>query len=73
MIHIRQAGVMDARQMAELLNTIIRKGGSTALTEEITGDTIVEWFEQAPPKSLWHVAEDEAGALLGFQYAKPKP
>ncbi len=73
MIHIRQAGAMDARQMAELLNAIIRKGGTTALTDEITRDTMREWFETMPPKSLWHVAEDEAGALLGFQYAKPHP
>ena len=73
MIQIRPAGPMDARQMAELLNAVIRKGGTTAFTNEITRDTIQNWFEQAPPKSLWHVAEDEAGQLLGFQYAKPHP
>jgi len=72
-IHIRPAGPMDARQMAELLNAVIRKGGTTAFTNEITRDTIQKWFERAPPKSLWHVAEDEAGQLLGFQYAKPHP
>lgn len=73
MIHIRQAGAMDARQMAELLNAVIRKGGTTAFTNEVTRDTILDWLEQAPPNSLWHLAEDETGALLGFQYIKPHP
>jgi L-amino acid N-acyltransferase YncA len=72
-IHIRQAGPMDARQMAELLNAIIRKGGATAFTNEITRDTVLDWFEQAPANSIWQVAEDEAGQLLGFQYAKQHP
>jgi len=73
MIHIRRAGAMDARDMAELLNAIIRKGGTTALTDEITRDTILTWFEQAPSNAIWHVAEDDAGQLFGFQYAKPHP
>ena len=71
MIHIRHAGPMDARDMAELLNAIIRKGGSTAITQEITRETILDWFEQTPPNSIWHVAEDDTGATLGFQYVKP--
>lgn len=73
MIHIRQAGAMDARAMADLLNAIIRKGGTTAFTHEVTREAILEWLEQTPPNSLWHVAEDETGQLLGFQYAKPHP
>ncbi|WP_306153210.1 GNAT family N-acetyltransferase [Roseovarius sp. MMSF_3281] len=73
MIHIRQAGAMDARQMAELLNAIIRKGGTTALTHEVTREAIAKRIEQAPANALWHLAEDEAGHLLGFQYANPHP
>ena len=53
--------------MADLLNAIIRKGGTTAFTSEITGDTILEWFGYAPGRSVWHVAEDDRGTLLGFQ------
>lgn len=71
MIHIRRAGAMDARDMAELLNAIIRKGGSTAITQEITRETLLGWLEQTPPNSIWHVAEDDRGAILGFQYVKP--
>ncbi|WP_245890451.1 hypothetical protein [Roseovarius confluentis] len=36
MIHVRQANPLDARQMAELLNRIIAKGGTTARTTSIT-------------------------------------
>ena len=71
MIHIRKAGDLDARAMAELLNAIIRKGGSTAYTEEITGDTIKGWFRQAPHQSMWHIAETEDGEILGFQSIEP--
>jgi L-amino acid N-acyltransferase YncA len=73
MIHIRHAGAMDARDMAELLNAIIREGGSTAITQEITRETVLDWVDQAAPNSLWHVAEDDTGAILGFQYVKPNP
>ena len=73
MIHIRRAGAMDARDMADLLNAIIRKGSTTAFTQEVTRETLLEWLEQLPPNSIWHVAEDAAGALLGFQYARPNP
>lgn len=71
MIHIRHAGPMDARDMAELLTAIIRKGGSTALTQEVTRETLLGWLKQTPPNSIWHVAEDDTGTILGFQYVKP--
>ena len=41
MITVRPAGALDARAMAELLNAIIRKGGTTARTAEIDRDTIL--------------------------------
>ncbi len=72
MIHIRHAGVIDTHGMAGLLNDIIRKGGNTAITQEITRDTLVGWFEQGQPNSAWHVAEDDTGTILGFQYIKPE-
>ena len=70
-MHIRKAGDIDAREMADLLNVIIRKGGTTALTEEITGATIKTWFRTAPLQSVWHIAEDDAGTILGFQSIEP--
>lgn len=71
MITVRPAGAMDARPMADLLNEIIRIGGTTAFTKEITAGTFLDWFRQLPERSVWHVAEDETGNLLGFQYIRP--
>lgn len=71
MITVRKAGAMDARDMADLLNAIIRKGGTTAFVEEVTRDTLLEWFGYAPDQSVWHVAEDDNGVLLGFQSIEP--
>jgi len=72
MIAVRIAGQLDARPMADLLNEIIRQGGTTAFTKEVTRDTLLGWFAQAPDQSVWHVAEDANGALLGFQSIEPK-
>ena len=71
MITVRKAGTLDAREMADLLNAIIRKGGTTAFLDEINRNTILDWFAQAPYRSVWHVAEDETGTLLGFQSIEP--
>jgi L-amino acid N-acyltransferase YncA len=64
---------MDARAMAELLNAIIRQGGTTAFTQEVTRDTLLGWFDKAPDRSVWHVAEAADGQLLGFQSIEPHP
>lgn len=71
MIHVRRAGALDAKAMAALLNAIILKGGTTAFTNEITPDTIEGWFLRAPDQSVWHVAEDDTGSVLGFQSIEP--
>ena len=71
MINVRNAGDLDAHNMADLLNEIIRIGGTTALTEDVTAETLQVWFRQEPERSIWHIAEDDTGALLGFQYIRP--
>lgn len=73
MITIRRAGKLDARQMAELLDAIIEKGGTTAHTSRVSRDTILEWMQRAPAQSAWHVAEDVSGEILGFQFIEPYP
>ncbi|SHH59389.1 GNAT family N-acetyltransferase [Marivita hallyeonensis] len=73
MIAVRRAGILDAREMAELLNAIIRKGGTTAFVTEIDRDTILGWFAKVPNRSVWHVAEDADGVILGFQSIEPHP
>lgn len=69
---IRRAGQLDGTHMAELLNEIIARGGTTAITDPLGRDDILEWMARSP-LSIWHVAEDDAGALLGFQSIEPHP
>ncbi|SEQ86363.1 GNAT family N-acetyltransferase [Thalassovita taeanensis] len=71
MIHIRAAGALDAAAMAELLNAIIAQGGTTALTTPVTRTDILDWIARAPDLSAWHIAEDDSGTLLGFQWIAP--
>lgn len=73
MIHIRRAGLLDARAMADLLNTIIARGGTTAHTTPVTRDTLIGWMTRYSHGAAWHVAEDDTGALLGFQFIEPHP
>lgn len=67
MIHVRRAGPLDAGPMAALLNEVIAKGGTTAITTPVSREMMLEWMER-DPLSIWHIAEDGAGELLGFQW-----
>jgi L-amino acid N-acyltransferase YncA len=68
-LHIRTAGLLDARALAELLNAIIAKGGTTAFVNELTSADIKGWMQR--DGAVWHLAEDEGGQVLGFQYFDP--
>ena len=69
-ITTRRAAPLDARQMAEMLNEIIDAGGTTAITDPVSREDLLSRME-ADPRSIWHVAEDAAGALMGFQWIEP--
>lgn len=71
MISVRRAGVLDARPLADLLNEIIELGGTTALTTPISVTEIKDWITRQPNRSAWHLAEDDRGAVLGFQFIEP--
>ena len=71
MIHIRRAGVQDIRAMAGLLNEIIETGGTTAMTAPMTTGELRDWMQSDAPQSAWHVAEDDRGEILGFQFLGP--
>ena len=64
---VRRAGTMDARAIAELLNEVIRVGGTTAITKEV-GPSDIATLMQERPRNAWHLAEDLQGELLGFQW-----
>ena len=52
-----------------MLNDIIEAGGTTAIGGPISADAISDWMKK--PRSSWHVAEDESGRILGFQWIAP--
>ncbi len=71
MIHVRRAGGLDAAPMAALLTAIIVKGGTTAKTKPVTRHTLLGWMAAQPHKSAWHLAENDKGEVIGFQYIEP--
>ena len=71
MIHVRPAIALDAASMARLLNAIIEKGGTTALTRPVAGKDMIEWMDTEPTRSAWHVALDDAEEVVGFQWIAP--
>lgn len=68
---IRRAAPMDARNMADLLNQIIRIGGTTALTHEVSTQDMRDKMSFNFDKSAWHLAETDQGEVLGFQWIAP--
>lgn len=72
MIKVRPAINLDAANMATLLNEIIAKGGTTALTRPVTGADLIEWMAYDPERSAWHVATDAQENVVGFQWINPK-
>jgi len=65
---VRPVAGFDTGAMARLLNAIIARGGTTAMTDPVTADEIAGWVQA--PCSAWHVAE-QAGEIVGFQWIEP--
>jgi L-amino acid N-acyltransferase YncA len=70
-INVVKAGTLHLRQLAEILNQIIAEGGTTALADPVTAAELSSWIERDPNRSAWHVAEDETGQVMGFQWIAP--
>ena len=71
MIHVRRAGALDTRALADLLNAIIAKGGTTAIVSPVTPRELQGWM--TAPDNAWHLAEDGRGEIKGFQCIGPHP
>lgn len=71
MIHVRPAIQLDAPSMAKLLNAIIAAGGTTAMTNEVTGPDLAQWMAENDGQSAWHVAVDQTEEVVGFQWIAP--
>ena len=63
---IRPVAEADTFQMADLLNEIIRIGGTTAFEEPVTPAMLADWYVHAAPHCC-HVAVDSAGDIAGYQ------
>lgn len=70
-MHLRRATKADARALAELLNAIIVKGGTTAMTEPVSRAEMSSWIGSNPAQSAVFMAEDDNGTALGFQSIAP--
>ncbi|MBW4706691.1 GNAT family N-acetyltransferase [Roseobacter sp. YSTF-M11] len=73
MTRVRRAMALDAASMARLLNQIIEKGGTTALTRAVTSQDLTEWMASDAARSAWHVALAEDESVVGFQWLSPHP
>lgn len=71
MIPVRRAMALDTSSMAQLLNDIIDKGGTTALTRPVTGQDLSDWMASNSDQSAWHVALDDSEKVVGFQWISP--
>ena len=66
---VSRAGRLHCSGMAEILNAIIEQGETTALATPVTGNDLAERMTRE--RAAWHVAEDDAGLVLGFQWIEP--
>ena len=64
---IRPAVVADIEGMRTLLNEIIRVGGTTAITNELSPDEMRDWFITGENVVCCFVAVDSDGTIVGFQ------
>jgi L-amino acid N-acyltransferase YncA len=64
---IRPVRDEDATELADLLNAIIARGGTTALEEPYTAERLAQAYLTGPTVICCFVAEDAAGRLAGFQ------
>lgn len=68
---LRQAGPADARDIAEMLSRVLASGDTSAIRGPVEAATIRSWMAAAPARSVWMVAEDDRGEILGLQWIEP--
>jgi L-amino acid N-acyltransferase YncA len=63
----------DVSQACDLLNAIIRIGGTTAAETELSEAGFAQRYLTAKNKICCHVALDESGRVYGFQWLGSEP
>jgi L-amino acid N-acyltransferase YncA len=66
-LNIRPVIATDAEATRTLLNEIIRVGGTTAITNELSPHEMREWFISGKAVVSCFVAVDSDGTIVGFQ------
>ena len=64
---IRPVQAVDAAVLADLLNEVIARGGTTALEAPFTPEALADAMLTGPGVICCFVAQDDAGGLAGFQ------
>ena len=64
---VRPVTSQDASALADLINPIIRAGGTTALQSEFTPEALDHAYLTGPQVLCCHIALDEAGQAAAFQ------
>jgi L-amino acid N-acyltransferase YncA len=64
---VRPVTAADAATLADLINAIIARGGTTALQQPFTAETLDRTYLTGPDVLCCHVASADDGQLLGFQ------
>ncbi len=70
-ITIRDFHEDDIPQMTDILNEIIEIGGTTAYLDPISHAEMAQKIAHGGEKAHWSVAINEAGDVVGFQWAAP--
>lgn len=68
---IRRACEGDAGQTAALINHYVAEGRFTAMTELVTAESQADFIRELPESTLYQVAVDDAGQVLGLQIVFP--
>lgn len=68
---VRRAQEGDAEQTAALINHYVTEGRFTAMTEVVTPEGEAKFIRELPESTLYQVALDDSGRLLGLQLVFP--
>lgn len=71
MIKVVKANSLHTGEMADILNEVIRRGGTTALATPVSADELAVRMRHQETGSAWHVAEWKDGHVVGFQWIEP--
>lgn len=70
-LHLRAAGVLDARAAAAFLSDVLSSADTSAISGPVDTETMARWMRLAPDRAAWTIAEDDGGEIRGLQWIEP--